>query len=487
MTRLDSKYTKAFPAQPREPVEKAAKVSCAERFPIPPLSSPSIPSNHRSGLNEKESEKYSPLWCKGHIFRLIHVPIPQINLQVLLFKGRVTQISISTPAVKVVLIPSISSPLTSHGPCLISLINQTFASHSPFTMYPNKTLIYKSYSPYCPVPGVNLTVEPREFDPEADPPPGGITIRSSYLSLDPYQRGQMRSSTDTGTYSIPWVVGEPAVLTTLSTVLKSDTPSFKPGDRVLAMAAASEYATVPAEFVAMVRPLPPVPPGAKIPPPALISALGIPGLSAYVSFFEFICEPRAGKTILVSAASGGVGQVVGQLAKMHGMKVIGSTGSAEKVDFVVNELGFDAAWNYKEETTAAALARLAPGGLDFYYDNVGGEQLEVALTKIKDYGVIVSSGMISQYNKPDEEKYGIRTGMNIFFKRLSIYGFICSDPQHLAKYLPSFASDMLGWVSEGKLKTKEEVVVGLDNAPEAFARMMEGDKFGKVVLKIDEN
>lgn len=251
-------------------------------------------------------------------------------------------------------------------------------------MYPNKSLIYKSYSPYCPVPGVNLTVEIREFDPEADPPPGGITIRSSYMSLDPYQRGQMRLPTDTGTYSIPWVEGEPAVLTTLSTVLKSDNPSFKPGDHVLAMAAASEYAAVPAEFVAMARPLPPT----EISPPELISALGIPGLSAYISFFEYVCEPRAGKTILVSAASGGVGQIVGQLAKMHGMKVLGSTGSSEKVDFVVNELGFDAAWNYKEETTAAALTRLAPGGLDFYYDNVGGEQLEVALTRMKDFGVI---------------------------------------------------------------------------------------------------
>lgn len=100
---------------------------------------------------------------------------------------------------------------------------------------------------------------------------------------------------------------------------------------------------------------------------------------------------------------------------------------------------------------------------------------------------IVSSGMISQYNKPDEEKYGVRTGMNIFLKRLTINGFVCSDPQHLEKYLPSFASDMLGWISAGKMKTKEEVVVGLDSAPNAFVRMFQGDKFGKLVVKVDEN
>lgn len=258
----------------------------------------------------------------------------------------------------------------------------------PSTMHPNQTLIYRSYTPYCPVPGVHLTVEHRPFDPEAPPPPGGITTKNMYLSLDPYQRGQMRLPTDPGTYSAPWIEGEPAVLTTLSAVLRSDHPSFQPGDTVIAMATAGEYAAVPAELAAIARPCPQLPPGADIPPATLIGAFGIPGLSAYVSFFEFVRAPRAGKTIFVSAASGGVGQLVGQLATMHGMKVIGSTSSSEKTAFLVDELGFDAAWNYKEENTAAALQRLAPEGLDFYYDNVGGEQLETALTAMKDYGVI---------------------------------------------------------------------------------------------------
>ncbi|KAF3056641.1 2-alkenal reductase (NADP(+)-dependent) [Daldinia childiae] len=351
-------------------------------------------------------------------------------------------------------------------------------------MHPNKTLIYKLYTPHCPVPGVHLTTESRPLDLDAAPPPGGITIQNIYLSLDPYQRGQMRLPSDTGTYSMPWIEGEPAVVTTLSTVLKSDNSRFKQGDTVIAMADAGEFAIVPAKLADFARVCPPLPPGVTIPSSAIIGALGIPALSAYVSFFEFVPEPRSGKTLWVSAASGGVGQVVGQLAKMHGMKVVGSTGSSEKVDFLVNELNFDAAWNYKNETTAEALKRLAPDGLDVYYDNVGGEQLETALTVMKDYGTIVSSGMVSQYNLLNEEKYGIKTGMNIFLKRLTIRGFICSDPHHLTKYLPSFASDMITWIAQGKIKTKEEVILGIDNAPVAFVRMMEGNKLGKMVLRV---
>lgn len=267
-------------------------------------------------------------------------------------------------------------------------------------MYPNKTLIYKEYTPDLPEEGKHLTVESRPFDPTADPPPGGITIKNEYLSFDPYMRGQMRLPDDTATYSMPWVEGEPAVVTTLSTVLKSDHPAFQPGDLVSAMADAGEYAAVPAHLAAITRPHPAaLAPGAgsAIRPATLIGALGIAGLSAYVSFFEFVPEPRAGKTLFVSAASGGVGQLVGQLAKMHGMKVIGSTGSAEKVEYVTKELGFDAAWNYKAEKTRDALARLAPEGLDVYYDNVGGEQLESALLAMRDYGTI---GKITQSLAP---------------------------------------------------------------------------------------
>ncbi|KAK7747078.1 hypothetical protein SLS62_009234 [Diatrype stigma] len=353
-------------------------------------------------------------------------------------------------------------------------------------MHPNKSFIFKRYTPYRPVPGEHLTVESRPFDVESDPPVGGITVENMYLSLDPFQRGQIRLPTDQGTYSARWIEGNPAVVKAISTVLKSDHPRFKPGDLVSGFADAAEYVAIPAEVAAIFQVLPALPQGIDISMPTITNALGVPGLAAYVSFFEFVPEPRAGKTIFVSAASGGVGQIVGQLAKMHGMKVIGSTGSPEKVSFVVDELGFDAAWNYKTENTGSALSRLAPEGLDVYYDNVGGEQLETALTRMKDFGNIVSSGMVSQYNYPEEEKYGIRTLMNVFLKRLTINGFICSDEHNLAKYMSSFTTDMVTWIAQGKIKTREEVVVGMENAPCAWVKMLDGDKFGKLVLKVHQ-
>ncbi|KAI1460207.1 putative zinc-type alcohol dehydrogenase-like protein PB24D3.08c [Annulohypoxylon moriforme] len=351
-------------------------------------------------------------------------------------------------------------------------------------MHPNKVLIYKKYTPFSPIPGETLAVESRPFDPTAEPSPGGITVKNLYLSLDPYQRGQIRLPTDTGTYSVAWVEGEPAVVNTISKVLKSDNPRFKPDDLVLGFCPAGEYALIPAPLLAGSQVLPST--GLDIPLQTIIAVLGIPGLSAYVSFFEYVPEPREGKTMFVTAASGAVGQIVGQLAKMHGMRVIGSTGSAEKVDYVVNELGYDAAWNYKAERTAEALDRLAPEGIDVFYDNVGGEQLETALTKMKDFGRVVASGMVSQYNYPDQEKYGVRTLMNIVYKRLTVTGFICSDAHLLAKYMPQFVNDMVTWVSQGKIKTREEVVVGLDNAVNAWIDMLDGNKFGKMVLKIED-
>ncbi|KAI0200556.1 hypothetical protein F4808DRAFT_154996 [Astrocystis sublimbata] len=222
------------------------------------------------------------------------------------------------------------------------------------------------------------------------------------------------------------------------------------------MADAGEYAAVPAHLAAITRACPPPPLGVTIPPAKLIGALGIIGLSAYVSFFEYVPEPRASRTLFVSAASGGVGQIVGQIAKLRGMKVIGSTGSPEKVEYVTKQLGFDGAWNYKTETTQAALAQFAPEGLDVCYDNVGGEQLESALLTMKNFGTIVVSGMASQYNKPLKDNYGMRTLMQIVFKRLQVFGFICSDQHLLDKYLTSLGSDITRWLAEPREKLRLE-------------------------------
>ncbi|KAI0100986.1 putative zinc-type alcohol dehydrogenase-like protein PB24D3.08c [Nemania sp. FL0031] len=350
-------------------------------------------------------------------------------------------------------------------------------------MQTNQTLIYKAYTSGTPVPGETLLIESRPFDTEAEPPSGGITVKNLYISLDPYQRNQIRLPTNPGTYSRPWVEGCPAEVVAISSVIKSDNSRFKPNDLVLGFVAAGEYAAVSEELVAGSQVLPLI----DIPLPVLLNIIGVPGMSAYVSFMEYVPQPRAGKTMYISAASGAVGQIIGQLGKMHGMRVIGSTGSAEKVDFVVNELGYDAAWNYKTETTADALARLAPEGLDVYYDNVGGEQFETAITRMKDFGTIIVSGMISQFNTPDEERYGVKSLMHIVYKRLSLQGFVCSDEHLLAKHFASFEKDMLRWTAGGKIKTKENVVIGLSNAIDAWLGMLSGDNFGKTMVKLSDN
>ncbi|TRX91833.1 hypothetical protein FHL15_007386 [Xylaria flabelliformis] len=348
-------------------------------------------------------------------------------------------------------------------------------------MYPNKSMIYQEYTPYLPTPGKHLLVKDRPFDPK--PPTKGATVKNLYISLDPYYRGQMRLPTDPGTYSAPWILGEPAMMTGLAEVVESDNQALKPGDLVSAPTRCAEYAVVPAELIPQVQVLPPLPPGVDIAPETLVHILGVPGWAAYVSFYEYVAEPFEGKTIFISAASGAVGQIVGQIAKLHGMRVLGSTGSADKVEFVTGTLGYDAAWDYHSEKTADALARLAPDGLDVYYDNVGGEQLEAAVNAMKDFGLIIASGACSQYNLPWEECYGVRSLMILFLRRLTIRGFICSDPV-FAKYKDKFVTDMVTWVAQGKIKTKSEVTVGIDGAVEALVRMWKGDKLGKAVLQV---
>ncbi|KAI0391259.1 chaperonin 10-like protein [Xylariaceae sp. FL0594] len=178
-------------------------------------------------------------------------------------------------------------------------------------MHTNQTLVYKRYTQGAPVPGENLAVEPVPFDVEGSPPPGGITVKNLYLSFDPYQRGQIRLPEDPGTYSQAWIEGSPAVMNAVSSVFKSDNPRFKPNDLVLGFAAAGEYAAVPEPLTATTQVLPQ---SSEVPLPVVLNILGITGLTAYVSFFEDVPEPREGQTIFISAASGGVGQLVGQIA-----------------------------------------------------------------------------------------------------------------------------------------------------------------------------
>jgi len=251
-------------------------------------------------------------------------------------------------------------------------------------MAPNKALVLKQAPDGFPVPGTDLVIERTETDLNAPPPPGGLILKTNYVSYDPFLRGKMRPP-NPGSYVTGFKHNEPINNNSISTVHSSDNPRFKKGDVVIGDSKFQEYVAVAKEradkdqtvggFSLLENPL-------GLDPKIFLGALGMSGLTAYSSFYE-IGKPKKGETIFVSAASGAVGQIVGQLAKREGLKVIGSVGSDEKLKFITEELGFDAGFNYKAEKPGDALKRLLKevdsSSLDIYYDNVGGEQLDAAI------------------------------------------------------------------------------------------------------------
>ncbi len=257
-------------------------------------------------------------------------------------------------------------------------------------MVQNKGLIFKSVPTDWPVEGKDLTIEDRGFDLDAEPPKDGITTKNYYISFDPYQRGRMRAP-EVLNYSPPFELGKPITNSAVSKILKSRNSKFKEGDIVTGTLPTEEYSSISGEVaINQVRKLDnPY----NLDPKLFVGALGMPGLTAYSSFYA-IGEPKKGETIFISAASGAVGQIVGQLAKHEGLKVIGSVGSDEKLDFTKEELNFDDGFNYKKEDPSDALKRLAPKGIDIYFENVGGEQLDAAIAAMNNYG------RISEYSNP---------------------------------------------------------------------------------------
>ena len=235
-----------------------------------------------------------------------------------------------------------------------------------------------------PVEGKDLVIEDRPFDLETEPPQDGIITQNFYISFDPYQRGRMRGP-EVKSYAPAFELGKAITNSAIAKVIKSNNPKFKPGDVVTGMLPTEEYSVIASEVVnSQVFPL-------KNPynldPKLFIGALGMPGLTAYAGLYD-IGQPKKGETIFISSASGAVGQIVGQLAKHEGLTVIGSVGTDDKLDFIKKELQFDGGFNYKEEKPATALKRLAPKGIDIYFENVGGETLDAALGAINNYGRI---------------------------------------------------------------------------------------------------
>lgn len=345
----------------------------------------------------------------------------------------------------------------------------------------NHALIFSKVPSGFPVPGQDLTVKDIGFD-TSQCPPNSINVEVLYLSLDPYMRGRMRDPS-VKSYFPGFQYGKPLDNTGLCRVIKSTTDNYKEGDILIAYVPFQEYATI--NFDEPPARTPEVIDVASGPDDLRnwLGALGMPGLTAYSSLYE-IGHPKKGETIFISSAAGAVGQLVGQIAKHDGLTVIGSVGSDEKLKFLTDDLGFDAGFNYKKEAPGEALARLAPDGIDIYYENVGGEHLSAALDALKDHGRIVASGMISQYNVSEDEAYGVKNLMKIVGKRITFRGFIVGDQEFGPKYKQEHRRNVGKWLKEGTVKAKVSEWVGIDKGAEGILGMLKGENFGKAVLKV---
>jgi NADPH-dependent curcumin reductase CurA len=317
---------------------------------------------------------------------------------------------------------------------------------------------------------------PRENDFELvevaipEPGQGKVLVRNIYMSVDPYMRGRML---DRPSYVPPFQLGEPLAGACVGRVVASKSAIFQVGDYVSGAQGWREYYVAEETVLTKIDPL-------LAPVQTYLGALGMPGMTAYVGLLH-IGLPNAGNTVFVSAASGAVGAVVCQIARIKGCRVIGSAGSKEKVAWLVNEAGIDGAFNYKEAgDLVAAVGKHCPNGIDVYFENVGGKHLEAALEHMNPFGRVVQCGMISQYNATQPEP-GPHNLFYVTTKRLKIQGFIVSD--HLDRR-PQFLADMGPWIREGRIKWKETIVEGIENAPRAFIGLFKGENFGKMLVKI---
>ena len=302
------------------------------------------------------------------------------------------------------------------------------------------------------------------------PADGQILVRNLLMSVDPYMRGRMD---DVKSYAPPFQVGEPLDGGAVGEVVESTVDGFKPGDAVLHSLGWREYALVDAKHAVKVDP-------SVAPLGAYLGVLGMTGLTAYAGLLE-VAELKAGDTVFVSAAAGAVGSVAGQIARLKGAKrVIGSAGSAAKVKYLLDELGFDAAFNYKDGPVQQQLADLAPDGIEVYFDNVGGDHLEAAIAVANVHARMTICGMISLYNNT-EPSPAPRNLAQVIKKRLTLRGMLVRDHFHLQE---RFVKEVGGWLRDGELRYQETVVDGLANAPTAFLGMLRGENTGKMLVRI---
>ena len=301
-----------------------------------------------------------------------------------------------------------------------------------------------------------------------NPGEGQVLLKNLYLSLDPYMRLRMD---DAKSYAPPVEIGAVMVGGTVSEVIESRHPGYRPGDTVTGMAGWQLYGLSDGKMLRQVDP-------ALAPLSAALGVVGMPGVTAWVGLLD-IGIPKAGETVIVSAASGAVGSVAGQIAKIKGCRVVGIAGGAAKCEYVTRELGFDACIDYRSGDLHGQLAVACPHGVDVYFDNVGGEILDTILRLLNPFARIALCGLISQYN--EVEKTGLKNVRSLLVDRVRLQGFIVSD--HLNRFPPALA-ELGQWYKEGKLKYRESVAHGIENAPKAFIGMLKGENFGKQVVKL---
>jgi NADPH-dependent curcumin reductase CurA len=300
------------------------------------------------------------------------------------------------------------------------------------------------------------------------PADGQVLVRNLFMSVDPYMRGRMN---DAKSYVPPFQVGAALEGGAVGEVIESRAPGIAKGAIVTSMKGWREHFVADARDVRVVD-------GSIAPLSIYLGALGTTGFTAWVGLD--LVNVKSGDVVFVSGAAGAVGSIAGQLAKIRGCRVVGSAGSADKVRTLVDELGFDAAFNYKEGDVYGQLKKAAPDGIDVYFDNVGGEHLEAAMTAMRTHGRISACGSISRYNDTTAAP-GPRNMFFIVTKRLTIRGFIVFDHN---KRLPEFLAEVTPYLADGRLKVKETVVTGLEHAPKAFIDLFSGENVGKMVVKI---
>jgi NADPH-dependent curcumin reductase CurA len=303
--------------------------------------------------------------------------------------------------------------------------------------------------------------------PVEAPADGEVLVRNHYLSLDPYMRGRME---DTKSYAAPQALDTVMVGGTAGEVVASRNPKFAVGDKVVGMFGWQEYGRSNGAGLTKVD-------TTHVPLSAYLGPVGMPGVTAWVGLNRII-EPKAGETVVVSAASGAVGSVVGQLAKAKGCRVVGVAGGAEKCAAVVDEYGFDACVDYKAGQLDADLKAATPGGIDGYFENVGGPVLDAVLRRFNAFGRIAVCGLIAGY---DGQPMPVQNFRSVLVNRLKLQGFIVSEFPDL---WPGALQELGALVASGRLKYRETIAQGLASAPEAFMGLLKGRNFGKQLVKL---